>query len=469
MLGRGAAAVCLAVTMLSVPAVAGASSAVSYAPGTGLQVTGDDSADTVIVGISGNNGQDPNNATPPLVYIVYGSPVVVGAGCTTGTAKPSGLGGQEVSGAKCTLPNPPAAGDANITVNAGAGDDFVGLSNFTLAGVPTVATSDLGSGNDTGIGANTNDVMRGGDGNDSLKGWDGDDRLEGGAGNDTFSPGAGANAVLGDAGDDQLVPTAPPQGVTTGADDYSGGPGSDLVSYSERIAPVSVLVSGADGQAGENDNIRGDVERLVGGGADDTLELSPAADNVAGSIAGGPGNDTLTAATKAPVTMSGDAGTDVVKGGIGPNQVNMRDGVPERISCGAAIDALDADLKDPLPADCEKVTQGAILEGPNVGIRTVRARPDRLGRVPVKLRCPAALGSMGCVGTLRLEGAGKGGSKRYSIRAGQTRSVRPRLSRGDRLRVARRGRRVRARSVEAGTHGDKTTLAPVTVLRARQP
>jgi Ca2+-binding RTX toxin-like protein len=454
-------------TALLLPASAAATSTVSYAPGTGLQVTGDDSADTVIVGISGADGQDPVNATPPRVYIVYGGPTAPGPGCAVGTAKPAGMGGQEVSGVKCTLRDPPAAGDANITVSAAGGDDFVGLSNFTFFGVTTLATTDLGAGNDTAIGANTNDLLRGGDGDDSIRAWDGDDRLEGGGGNDTLSPGTGVNVVLGEAGDDQLVPRPAPHGVTTGADDYSGGAGSDLVSYEERTAPVSVLVSGADGQAGENDNIRTDVERVTGGSSADTLELGLATDSLPGSLAGGGGNDTLRSLTKARVAFSGDAGTDAVTGGPGPSQLSMRDGVGEKFSCGDSIDILDADLKDPIPRDCEKVTQGALLEGPNVAIRTTRARPDSRGRVRMTLRCPSTLASMGCAGRLRLDGAASGPAKRYSIRSGRSRSVRVRLSRRDARRVARRSRRMRARSVEAGRLGDKTTIAPVTVLRAR--
>ena len=459
-------AVALASLALAAPGSAAADATVSYAPGTGLLVNGGEGGDSIQVGISGSDGQDHQSATPPRVYIVFGGAgIVAGAGCTMGSAKPSGLGGQEVTGAKCTLNDPVGPGDADIAVNAGGGADFVGLSNFTFAGVPNRATTDLGPGNDTAIGANTVDTLRGGDGDDSIKGWDGDDRIEGGAGNDTLSPGLGVNTVLGEGGDDRLVPTAAPHGVTTGSDDFSGGSGSDLVSYSERTVPVLVSHTGADGQAGEIDTIQRDVERLVGGQAGDALELSGTA--VAGSIAGGPGNDSLTASTTALVTITGDAGTDTVKGGNGPNVLNMRDGVPEKFSCGGGEDMLDADLKDPLPPDCEKVVQGAVLEGRNVAIRTTRARADRRGRVRVRLRCPPALGSMGCAGKLRLSGRRTGPPTSYSIRAGRSRVVRPRLSGADARRLRRAGRVLRLESIETGALGDKTTIAPIRVLPPR--
>lgn len=463
---RTAVAVAVAMAALTAPGSAAADATVSYAPGTGLLVNGGGGNDTVVVGISGSDGQDPVSATPPRVYIVFGGAgIVAGTGCTMGSAKPSGLGGQEVTGAKCTLHDPPGPGDADIAVNTGGGDDFVGLSNFTFSGVPNRATTDLGPGNDTAIGANTNDTIRGGDGNDSIKGWDGDDRIEGGAGNDTLSPGLGVNTVLGEGGDDQLVPTQAPHGVTTGSDDFSGGSGSDLVSYSERTVPVVVTPTGADGQAGENDTIRSDVERLVGGQAGDALGLSGTTE--AGSIAGGPGNDSLTASTKALVTITGDAGTDTVNGGDGPNVLNMRDGVAERFTCGGELDTLDADLKDALPSDCEKVVQGAVVEGPNVAIRTTRARADRRGRVRVTLRCPPGLGSMGCTGTLRLSGRRRGPPTRYSIRAGRSRVVRPRLSGADGRRLRRAGRVLRLESIETGAIGNKTTIAPIRVLPPR--
>jgi Ca2+-binding RTX toxin-like protein len=463
---RKRSALAVALLALAVPSSAAADATVSYVPGTGLVVNGGEGNDSIVVGIAGSDGQDHQSAAPPRVYIVFGgSGIVAGAGCTMGTARPSGLGGQEVAGARCTLRDPPGPGDADIAVNAGGGDDFVGLSNFTFFGLPNRATTDLGAGNDTAIGANTDDTIRGGDGNDSIKGWDGNDLIDGGAGNDTMSPGLGVNTVLGDAGDDQLVQTEAPHGVTTGSDDFSGGTGTDLVSYRERTVPVVVTRGGADGQAGENDTIRNDVERLVGGQANDALELSGTTD--AGSIAGGPGDDVLSASSTVLVTITGDAGTDTVKGGNGPNVVNMRDGVPERVSCGGGRDTLDADLKDSLPTDCEQVVKAALLEGPNVAIRTTRARAGRDGRIGVTLRCPAALGSMGCTGTLRVAGRGKGPRTKYSIRAGRSRVVRSRLSAADAGRLRRAGRVLRVESVEAGALGDKTTIAPITVLPPR--
>jgi len=145
----------------------------------------------------------------------------------------------------------------------------------------------------------------------------------------------------------------------------------------------------------------------------------------------------------------------------------VRDGIPERISCGDSKDALDADLKDPVPADCEIVTQGAVDEGANVRIRSSKVRADRRGRIAVRLTCPASLKDLGCVGSLQLTGAKPGPLADYSLRAGQTRKISARLSRRDRKRVRKRRVTVRTVSIEKGEFGDKTTIKPIVVLPPR--
>ena len=457
----------LAVAALACPAGASASFDVSYTAGSGLQITGSSAADSVFVGVSGKDGTDPNSADPPRVYIVFGSGPVPGPGCVMGSAIPAGSGGQSQTGAKCTIPTPTSAADIRIAASLGDGDDTLATDNFLLGGAAPASVLDLGAGNDRGTGSLTTETIRGGAGNDTLEGRDADDRLEGGTGNDILAPGLGVNLVFGQDGDDSLIPSGTQQGTTTGADIFSGGAGSDLASYAERTVPVTVSPSTADGQAGENDSIQNDVERLVGGSAGDALTLALAATTLQGSVEGRAGDDTLTGATKAPVTLTGGDGTDMVNGGPGPNILNMRDGIPEKIVCGDGKDQLDADLKDPIPRDCEIVAQGAILEGPNVRIRSSKLRADRRGRIRARLACPAALGSMSCAGTLRLTGSKAGPVARYSIVSGETEVVRARLSRPDRKRVAKRRRTVRAVSIEKGEFGSKTTIKPLVVLPPR--
>src|SRR4029078_827707 len=87
----------------------------------------------------------------------------------------------------------------------------------------------------------------------------GNDQLAGEAGNDKVNGGAGDDQL--EFGGDETV-----AGAALGADDIVGGPGNDRLSYLDRGAAVHVTLDGhpGDGTAGENDNVHGDIETVVG-------------------------------------------------------------------------------------------------------------------------------------------------------------------------------------------------------------
>ena len=91
-----------------------------------------------------------------------------------------------------------------------------------------------------------------------------------------FTGGAGDDTVAGLGGRDDLVGSR----ANDGADEFSGGPGFDLVDYRDRPASVRVSLDDIadDGEAGERDNLGPDVERVRGTEHDDTLIGSPAKD-----------------------------------------------------------------------------------------------------------------------------------------------------------------------------------------------
>ena len=76
---------------------------------------------------------------------------------------------------------------------------------------------------------------------------------EGGAGNDTFAH--------------------PAHNVWVGANEFSGGPGTDTVSYIGRTDPIHATIgtTGNGDDYGENDIIDADVENLLGGFATNQL------------------------------------------------------------------------------------------------------------------------------------------------------------------------------------------------------
>ena len=80
--------------------------------------------------------------------------------------------------------------------------------------------------------------------------------------------------------------------------------------YDTRTTPVVVSIDGVanDGMAGENDDVRGDVEGVTGGMADDSITGSAGAEK----LEGGPGAD----------VVNGGDGNDIVMGGTGDDQLN---------------------------------------------------------------------------------------------------------------------------------------------------
>jgi Ca2+-binding RTX toxin-like protein len=159
-----------------------------------------------------------------------------------------------------------AAGVTAISADTGDLPDTLGVRG--LMG----ATVTGGSGDDTLIGGNGPDALHGGGGSDTLNGWSGHDLLVGGA----------------------------------GADTQSGGADIDTVSYADHLAAISADadgVAGDDGANNEHDTIMTDVEKIVGGPADDMLLGGPEADE----LDGGPGDDILV----------GRGGPDYLLGGSG--------------------------------------------------------------------------------------------------------------------------------------------------------
>ncbi len=234
----------------------------------------------------------------------------------------------------------------NVNLNDLADDGVAGEGDNVRTDNEILTT---GSGNDTVTGSNgVNDITTG-PGNDTVTGLNGNDDLEGGSGNDTLSGGGGDDNVNG--------------GLDT--DIIGGGSGVDTVSYADRIDRVVVRLDGraGDGQAGENDLIRRDVENAIGGRFNDLLVGSSGPNELSGLggndvisglgggdyLDGGRGNDRLT----------GGRGNDSVTGGSGTDQFFVRDRLSDDVFCGAGNDIIrQADRtgarRDRTSPDCER-------------------------------------------------------------------------------------------------------------------
>ncbi|WP_188113301.1 calcium-binding protein [Nocardioides humilatus] len=289
--------------------------------------------DDVLVGSSGADVLDGGNGDD-LIDAGLGADVINGSNGT-----------DTVTYADRTNAVTVVIGNTGVSGEAGEGDVVNSLNERIIGG----------SGNDTLTGASGPMVLNGGAGNDTLNGSSADDLLQGGPGADIHNGGAGTDCVTyaertapvtatigggasGEAGEDDTIDGAVEcliggkgsdkltgnsnantlQGRDgndlldggLGADVLVGGNGSDKVTYVGRTASVVANLDGAanDGEAGEGDQIAGNVENLVGGSGADTLTGS-AVKNV---LNGGAGDDLL----------NGMAGADQFFGGPGVDTVS---------------------------------------------------------------------------------------------------------------------------------------------------
>ncbi len=334
-----------------------------------------------------------------------------------------------------------------------------GPGNDTMTGGPFADTMDGGSGDDHVDGALGDDIVKGSAGRDTLLGSGGGDVLSGGDGNDTLSGGTGVDTLAGGAGNDTMEGNGGDDtfaqdvtGAPDGADAMAGGSGTDTADYGRRTGPLTVSVANpadGDGASGEGDDVKGDVEHVIGGQAGDRLAGSAAAE----TLDGGPGADVI----------DGGAGADALNAGPGADTVVAVDGVQDTVSCGPDADVAVLDLKDTLVVgsivtrfgtlrlvDCEQVTRQAVDDSPP-GRPAGRALAVAAGGATVRFTCPRTA-RPGCRGTLAVRDAATRrvlGRARYALALGATAPIRVPLSAAE-VRGLRRTRLAVVRTVERG-------------------
>jgi Ca2+-binding RTX toxin-like protein len=221
-------------------------------------------------------------------------------------------------------------GSGNDTLSGSAGDDL-------LDGQDGADSLIAGEGADVLYGGNANDRLSGGGGSDTLRGGPADDDLDGGPGADVLEGDDGNDTLRGSAGDDVLR-------GGQGADEMFGGDGTDEAQY-ELSAQVTVTLDDRpdDGSKGERDNVRSDVERVLGGADQDTL-FGNTRDN---TLDGAAGQDYL----------DGRPGPDNLLGGGARDVVRARDGSPDTVDCGRSVDLAIVDPMDTVK-NCERKSDG---------------------------------------------------------------------------------------------------------------
>jgi Ca2+-binding RTX toxin-like protein len=318
-------------------------------------------------------------------------------------------------------------------------------------------------------GSTGDDTLEGGETGDLLRGGNNDDQLHGFGGNDYLS------------GDD----------LTAGDDAIDGGAGTDMVAFPFAEVPITVDLAKAGPQAtgqgsdtiaevenvegaGSGDTLRGNASanELRGLSGNDTIEGRGGADVLEGSIGtdtlgyaeaptgvtvdlganaagGGDGEDTISGfenltGSNLADTLTGSAVQNIISALGGNDHVDVRDGGPDKVSCGTGTDTAVADrlTVDAIQPDCEQVEAIVDAKPPSGGggsvgqadttlvFRMGGARRQRLLVKPlrVKLRCPLEA----CTVTLRAPGTG---TKKKIVRRltdGAPKTVRIPLTRGRR-------------------------------------
>ena len=211
-------------------------------------------------------------------------------------------------------------GDNSDIINAGAGNDLI-TGGGAVSG---------GAGDDTIVEFNGNGPVSGGEGDDRFVQFLATGGTEGGPGTDSLEIDFDRiQVVIGQP----VTFTFTPSGMQLDAGPLSGSFAASGIEELEFTAlkdsvqtvdattfPGTVLLRGVSG-----------VDILIGGAFDDRL-------------LGGTGNDTLT----------GNGGGDQLVAGDGDDLVNARDGVADRVDCGAGADTVVADAVD-VVAGCESV------------------------------------------------------------------------------------------------------------------
>ena len=210
------------------------------------------------------------------------------------------------------------AGDDTLTGGLGADGLIGGLDTDTAsfadhAGAITADIDNVGDdgSNCPGVSCEADNVtlsienLTGGGGSDNLTGTGSANVLTGGSGADTFTPLDAGDTVNGDDGNDTIIENSN-GGGGDGGDDYNGGADNDTADYSATSSMTVDLDNVADDGSGpENDNVRTDIENVIGSPFQDTIAGSSAQN----TLTGGDGNDTLIGGEGADNLVAGN-GTD---------------------------------------------------------------------------------------------------------------------------------------------------------------
>ncbi len=229
-------------------------------------------------------------------------------------------------------------GDDPLTLGTGTGCTLLAGGQDATCPTAGITQLDVDTGVSTATGTNTlstSDAITieidaaGGGGDDSLDGGGGGDTLAGAGGQDTLSGDAGTDTLTGAAGDDALA-------GGDGADTLSDTSGLDTITYVGR--PTAITANLQTGTNGDADTYTGSFETLIGTSLNDSLTAATA---VPTTLSGGSGEDTLNGGGQAD-TLIGGSDTDTLNGSDGDDLLIGSTGASADVHTGGnGVDTAD--------------------------------------------------------------------------------------------------------------------------------
>ena len=199
-----------------------------------------------------------------------------------------------------------------------------GLGPDLLSGGGAVDTADYSS-RTAALEVSLNGVANDGEAGELDNALEDVENVFGGSSHDSFFGSPSANRFTGGLGDDLFD-------GGLGPDRYEGGGGFDTVDYSSRSIRVAASIDGgandgtdadSDGIGEEGDDIRPDIEVLIGGLGDDRLVGSDDTGSIEGFI--GKGGDDLLRGLGGNDRFQGGSGADIMEGGTGSSDTALYD------------------------------------------------------------------------------------------------------------------------------------------------
>jgi hypothetical protein len=263
--------------------------------------------------------------------------------------------------------------DGHLLINgSGSGDTVLANGGPEFTGPLTTPLDYLeegGSGSDTIVGTDGDDIIEPGIGDDDVSGRDGDDRYleSGGEGDDDVDLGAAVDRYEWAGGGGPLRVDlrlssrqdtgALGRDALTGIEDVFGSTSDDVLIGSD----ASNFLGGGRGDDLVQ-GLGGTLDVLVGGTEVDTLSYAGATSGVTVDLetadpqnTGGAGTDQLGQLESAFENLIGGPFADTLRGTSQLNRFEVRDGAADDVTCRGSGDTVFADVEgvDTIAADCE--------------------------------------------------------------------------------------------------------------------